>query len=200
MGNVFSFELISFDISFIPSFGDNSPSPWPFLTFILVLLGFLIGIIGLVIFFIKKCRPLPRNTHWSPPPSMLVILCIFTFIIVQIEASPGRTHHIKSRNFAQKFGKPIAKATSPAFITALTYFGLDKLVDIFNTQPELAALAIVAVALFGIIVLLAIVKLILVIINIFKSPVNPTAPIELQEVHSTVQEILNRSNPPRVHN
>ena len=212
MGNIFSFEVISFDFTIVPNFEPSTP--WPFLNFILVLIIFLIGLFGLIYFFAKRCCIPHRhnNTRWAPPPSLLVIICIFAFFLQFAETFPlpGRSYRPnKPKGLAKKIAKPIVKTTSPALITALTYFGLDKLVDYFNSDPELAILAILAIILFGIAIFLAFIKLIFVLIGFFKSPtvhshqipiesVNPNQALELQDIRSHINEILNRTGPSRI--
>ena len=192
-------SIISFDINLVLPFTQKEPESSAFTLPLIIFLMVLFAILGAAIyyFFVKRNY---RIRILSPAAAaILLILAIFLIQFDPVTSGKGKSYRPNPRGFAKtvgKVGKPVAKISSPAVITALTYFGLEKLYDYYNQEPEIFALAISVVVLFSIALILAIIKLIFLAINLCSTrPIQP--PIELNEVRSQITEILNRIDPPR---
>lgn len=96
----------------------------------------------------------------------------------------------------------VAKFTAPLMASTLFYFGLDQLAQMVIDEPELATFVFAVFGCFFILFLLLILKLASIFYKKFRNEISPVSPlsnsVEMAELQNQVQELVNRSNPPRI--
>lgn len=149
MGNLFSLEIISFDI-FISPFGNNNDF-WAKSSFFLIL--FVLFAL-FVFFFIKRCFPKGSSktkNNWVPPPSIfthtIALICIISFIFPLIDSAPIKPIKPKiPKKLPKNVLKGFAKSTSSLLSYTALYFGLDYLANFFQEEPELSLFIVISVS------------------------------------------------------
>lgn len=172
MGNIFSLEIISFDI-FISPFSETKDDFWSKSLFFLVLIS-IFAVLGY--FFIKHFRKTPAKKRWVPPPSIfathhnslttsVVILCILSLIFPLADFAPNNKYSkLSNPKFSKKVVKGLGKTSASVLSTAALYFGLDALSNLFAEDPELSLFIIIS---FSLIAFLLIISLLLKLYNQF---------------------------------
>ena len=180
MGNIIAIQL---DINL---FKDPQPSsfPWAIVILSLTILLTIALICFITLRFIIRRKPVIT----APVITCLLLVLLFT----PIESRAKGKFHVT------RLKKPIARGIGSLLGTTAVYFGLDSLATALEKDPEIA---VPILAIIGCLTLFLILLLIQVVLSIYKylKP-NPrlltSPPIELTEITSAVQELVNRSDPP----
>uniref|UniRef100_A0A914H2H3 Uncharacterized protein n=1 Tax=Globodera rostochiensis TaxID=31243 RepID=A0A914H2H3_GLORO len=139
------------------------------------------------------------NLSTAPPnrrtPPSVTPTYLFLAVLVIIFSTP----HISARPTAKNWPKAVAKNSLPLLASSALYFGVDAISSaVEKKEPEPFPISLpVALTCLGILLLLTILKILTLFIN-FRKPPSPSdnPPIELGEISSALQELINRSNPP----
>jgi hypothetical protein len=149
MGSILTVEIFSFDI-YITLPGNDSPQFNPFILLLIPL--FLI--FGIIAFFLIRSIfrrfSKPKRNTWIPPQTFFAIIA---FLLLIQCASAG-----KGGNKYKRIGKATAKSTVPAFTTVALYFGLEKLAEYLQNNPESATAILSFIGCGFVIVILLVIK------------------------------------------
>jgi len=189
MGSILSLELFSFNFTLVQQ------KETSYFLMDSILIGISLIIIAIIIRILHNFIKRKKNIHstWMPPPTMLVILCLF-LMLVPAETKP------KSRKFVRKVAKPIAKSSFPILSTTALYLGLDSIAKYIAEEPEFSSIFITILGTTSLIALLIIFKMALKIYQHFYPPnLTRNPPLEMREIQTiqnTLDEIVQRTAPP----
>lgn len=207
MGNLFSFEIFSIDVTISPNVHSDTQF-WARMTFFLV---FLILLALIFAFAYYRCKRIRIRTPPLTPP-LMAIVCIF-LLVLSIRASESAPISYKRRGSLRRFSRPIIKQSLPILSSAALYLGLESLAYTFQEHPEFSALLISFIAVMSTMVALILLKVALFLLHKFgipsrlfpaPPPINNPNPhnsaiemTELTHLRDAVQELVMRSDPPR---
>nr|CAD2180582.1 unnamed protein product [Meloidogyne enterolobii] len=195
MGSLISLELINIELQFISEPDNYNWLNWNLLA---ILLPIFAIILILIICLIKQHHPKRNTQRWTPPPTFLVILLFILIALVSDTNSfPGRKSPLwKKPPLFKRLGKPIAKGTLPILATSAVYLGFESFAQFLTEHPDLSVAVLSVFGCLSVLVLLLIVKVAIFLFHLFKGKnARPQPPIELQDLSSNIQELVNRSNP-----
>ncbi|CAK5104790.1 unnamed protein product [Meloidogyne enterolobii] len=195
MGSLISLELINVELQFISEPDNYNWLNWNLLAFVLPIFAI---ILILIICLIKQHHPKRNTQRWTPPPTFLVILLFILIALVSDTNSfPGRKSPLRKKPpLFKRLGKPIAKGTIPILATSAVYLGFESFAQFLTEHPDLSVAVLSVFGCLSVLVLLLIVKVAIFLFHLFKGKnARPQPPIELQDLNSNIQELVNRSNP-----
>ena len=191
MGNIIALQLGPIDLNlFKPEPPPPEPFPWIFFIASILILGIIVSV--LILF----CILVLRNKRARVIPIIPLCLLLLLTIPTPIEGK------IRGKYIVNRVRKPITKGIGSILGTTAIYLGLDKLASALEYETETA---IPILAIVGFLSILFIFLVLRVLFSIYKyikpnNGSNAHPPIELNEISSTVRELLNRSNPPPIRN
>uniref|UniRef100_A0A914HYU6 Uncharacterized protein n=1 Tax=Globodera rostochiensis TaxID=31243 RepID=A0A914HYU6_GLORO len=206
MGNIFSFELFSVDVTLVPqvSTGESVWAPLTFLLLLTLALLFLICAVGRSLGWASHNRSRNHPRAWIPPPTVMAMLALSLLLILSpVEGFP-RKGAISAKT-AKTFRR-LGKGTVPLLATTALYFGLESFANLLEEEPGVSSLLLSVLACLGALVLLVLVKALSVLYHFLLRKDNrpmsalPTPDLspsyELGELRAAVGELVQRSDPP----
>lgn len=202
MGSIISLDIISVNFLFAPT--PEKPTLWPIYALLIIIA--LMIFCGFFFLCLKLKPAMPKPGKIKIPSIFILIAFLLLVSIPLIEGgyrSPSFSPYKpkSSRKFTKPMGK-VAKFTAPLMASTLFYFGLDQLAQMVIDEPELATFVFAVFGCFFILFLLLILKLASIFYKKFRNEISPVSPlsnsVEMAELQNQVQELVNRSNPPRI--
>jgi len=149
MGSIISLEIIS--NNFFITINENKFN-YSFLMVVGLLACVFTCISTLIILKIKKLLRPKVRIHWTPPPTLMAIILIILFCSPIIEA--GKYKVRSSSHNLRKAAKFTGKTSASILASSAAFIGLDYLASYFMENPDISAILLTSIGLFGITILL----------------------------------------------
>lgn len=190
------FLLVDVNINIPPiQFNEKDEDEAPIGFWSIILFIFCFFVCGLILYL---CRRYPSKFPCKIPAFLAIVLLLAIFTECANSASP-RYGYGKKRSKFSKVAKPAAKWTIAGTIPALAYLAIESIIEWINDPDNSWAVAFLAFSLIFLIIFIFLIIYLCYQFNRQKiSPSNsPIAnpPIELTELQTAVQELINRTNP-----
>lgn len=204
MGNIINLEVpINFDLSPEP----EPPSSLP--SILILLFAFFAGALFacLAIFIYRKFRLAFPNIFARPSILIFSVLIILSILPSPVETRP-KGKFVRKANIAKKLPLAVArhfgKSALPLLATTAFYLGFESLAAQLEENPDTASVLLYFLGFFAALIALFIVKFAFSLYLHFYPPrpqnrVAPSPEIELGEIRNAVEELVQRTDPPRHH-